>query len=590
MIEKHILYDKYSDTRKKPEYALNISSRTQNIFNDNEKQRIFDDFSSIINDVKIYYNNGGISAYILTQPLDIETNEIEEQPKGFLNKINKYRNKNQPKTIGKIDEVFGIDFRNTPTKVITQQTEAGNIYEILINVSDESYNKLKEKKNKRTNANLDTLLRYYPPQPKFKPIENNTSKQSEYKYIAESLEPIFSLLEKLGVPEGYGVLHTAKRRVENDQIPYETKNINPDPIFEHKNSKFYEIQREDPKLPDYYNIIKAMVDEDGEIPDKKFLDSLCPGLGDKFFNDFPKEKGKKRMKVVSDKEVNKFKQEITKKLDKQKTENTNKITLEDVVGNEEAKNELKKVLEYFKDPEEFEKWGIGQKAGVVLHGPPGTGKTLMAKGIANDADAHFILVKAQDIYDKYVGESEKNLEEIFKEANEYERSIIFIDEFDQIAHRDDDSNRVQHSLVNILLQKIDGFEKLENVYLITATNKYNLIDSALKDRLHGIKVPLPNYQSRLELVQKTVEKHKENAEIHPFDELNFELIAKESKSLSGRKLVGEGQGIFQKLLYMAKEKTDESGELYKITTQDWLDEINNTKDKPDEKPIGFRTK
>jgi transitional endoplasmic reticulum ATPase len=119
---------------------------------------------------------------------------------------------------------------------------------------------------------------------------------------------------------------------------------------------------------------------------------------------------------------------------------------------------------------------------VLLHGPPGTGKTLLAKAVANEAEANFISVKGPELFDKYVGESEKGVREVFSKARENAPTVVFFDEIDSIAAergRGVGDNNVGERVVSQLLTELDGLEELEDVVVIAATNRPDLIDDAL---------------------------------------------------------------------------------------------------------------
>src|SRR3989344_164199 len=275
---------------------------------------------------------------------------------------------------------------------------------------------------------------------------------------------------------------------------------------------------------------------------------------------------------------------IESKASIQNGEKEGTISFDDIVGAVEAKKELIRACDYFKNPEEYKKWGISQKAGALLYGPPGTGKTLLARGLANEADAHFMLYKTQEIMSKWSGDSEANLGKLLDEARKHERCILLMDEFDALARKrelsDGSSHGTEGRLVNMLLSFLDGFDKQDNVYLMGTTNRKDVIDDAILQRLYPIEVPLPDSASRAELVRKRVKKHSTTVQINPFGEIDYGVIAKESEGLSGRDLVGEKQGIFLTLLHKAKELTDKNGgKLYLVSTQDWLEEIKKTKQK-----------
>ena len=172
------------------------------------------------------------------------------------------------------------------------------------------------------------------------------------------------------------------------------------------------------------------------------------------------------------------------------------VTYEDIGG---ISNEIKKVREMIelplRHPEIFEKLGIEAPKGVLLYGPPGTGKTLLAKAVANESQAHFISISGPEIMSKFYGESEARLREIFKEAKEKAPSIIFVDEIDSIApKREEVTGEVERRVVSQMLSLMDGLESRGKVIVISATNRPNAIDPALRrpgrfDREIEIKVP-----------------------------------------------------------------------------------------------------
>src|SRR5437667_3925681 len=172
------------------------------------------------------------------------------------------------------------------------------------------------------------------------------------------------------------------------------------------------------------------------------------------------------------------------------------VTYEDIGG---LTDEIKKVREMIelplRHPEIFEKLGIEAPKGVLLYGTPVTGKTLLAKAVANESNAHFISISGPEIMSKFYGESEARLREIFKEAQEKSPSIIFIDEIDSIApKREEVTGEVERRVVSQLLSLMDGLEARGKVIVISATNRPNAIDPALRrpgrfDREIEIKVP-----------------------------------------------------------------------------------------------------
>ncbi len=165
--------------------------------------------------------------------------------------------------------------------------------------------------------------------------------------------------------------------------------------------------------------------------------------------------------------------------------------LKDVIGS------LKETVEWpIKHPKAFERMGITPPAGILLYGPPGTGKTMLAKAVANEAEANFISIKGPELLNKFVGESERGIREIFRKARMAAPTVIFFDEIDAIASRRgmNGENSVTERVVSQILTEIDGLEVLNNVIVIASTNRPDIIDPALLrpgrfDRLIYVKPP-----------------------------------------------------------------------------------------------------
>ncbi|MBS3145981.1 CDC48 family AAA ATPase [Candidatus Woesearchaeota archaeon] len=178
------------------------------------------------------------------------------------------------------------------------------------------------------------------------------------------------------------------------------------------------------------------------------------------------------------------------------------ITWEDIGGVEEIKQDLKEAVEWpLKHPKAFERLGVRAPRGILLYGPPGTGKTLLAKAVANESDANFILVKGPELISKWVGDSEKGIRKIFERARQASPTIIFFDEIDAIAGRRgmEQGTKVTERMVNQLLTEIDGLEELHDVIVIGATNRPDMVDPGLLrpgrfDRI--IMTPVPDSKSR----------------------------------------------------------------------------------------------
>jgi len=179
------------------------------------------------------------------------------------------------------------------------------------------------------------------------------------------------------------------------------------------------------------------------------------------------------------------------------------VTWADVGGLEDTKERLRETIQWPLDyPEVFEAMDMESAKGVLMYGPPGTGKTLLAKAVANEAESNFISVKGPELLDKYVGESEKGVREIFSKARENAPTVIFFDEIDAIATergRNTGDSGVSERVVSQLLTELDGLETLEDVVVIATSNRPDLIDSALlrPGRLdRHVHVPVPDESAR----------------------------------------------------------------------------------------------
>lgn len=165
--------------------------------------------------------------------------------------------------------------------------------------------------------------------------------------------------------------------------------------------------------------------------------------------------------------------------EKNKQEKPN-LSFRDVAGLEEVKEELSEIVSFFNDYEKFHKMGAKIPGGVLFHGPPGTGKTLLAKSVAGEAKSNFIYASGSEFVEKYVGIGAKRVRSLFERAKKDSPTIIFIDEIDAIGtRRNSDNNNEKDQTLNQLLIEMDGFGKDENVVVIGATNRLDLLDEAL---------------------------------------------------------------------------------------------------------------
>jgi len=252
------------------------------------------------------------------------------------------------------------------------------------------------------------------------------------------------------------------------------------------------------------------------------------------------------------------------------------VRWDDIGGLEDVKQELREAVEWpLKYPEAFMGLGITPPKGILLYGPPGTGKTLLAKAVANESEANFIAIKGPEVLSKWVGESEKNIREIFRKARQAAPTVIFIDEIDAIApRRGTDVNRVTDRLINQLLTEMDGIQENSGVVVIGATNRPDIIDPALLrpgrfDRL--ILVPAPDEKARLEIFKVHTRKVplaedvdlKELAKrTEGYTGADIEAVVREAAMLAMRRALQEG-------IIRPGMKAHEIREKVKVTMKDF---------------------
>ncbi len=211
------------------------------------------------------------------------------------------------------------------------------------------------------------------------------------------------------------------------------------------------------------------------------------------------------------------------------------VTYEDVGGLEEEVRKIREMIELpLKHPEIFDKLGIEPPKGVILHGPPGTGKTLLAKAVANETEANFILLNGPECMSKFYGESEKRIRDIFDEAEKNAPSIIFIDEIDAMApKREDVQGEVERRVVSQLLTMMDGLKSRGRVVVIGATNRVNSIDPALRrpgrfDR--EVEISVPDKAGRLNILKI----HTRNMPL--YKNVNLDILAGKTHGFVGADL------------------------------------------------------
>jgi len=213
------------------------------------------------------------------------------------------------------------------------------------------------------------------------------------------------------------------------------------------------------------------------------------------------------------------------------------VMFDDVAGIEEAKEELQEVVSFLKKPERFTAVGAKIPKGVLLVGPPGTGKTLLAKAIAGEAGVPFFSISGSEFVEMFVGVGASRVRDLFKKAKENAPCIIFIDEIDAVGRQRGagigGGNDEREQTLNQLLTEMDGFEGNTGIIIIAATNRPDVLDSALLrpgrfDR--QVTVDLPSFKGRLGIL----EVHARNKKLDP--SVSLEAVARRTPGFSGAEL------------------------------------------------------
>jgi cell division protease FtsH len=215
-----------------------------------------------------------------------------------------------------------------------------------------------------------------------------------------------------------------------------------------------------------------------------------------------------------------------------------KITFADVAGIDEAKEEVAEVVEFLKNPKKFKKIGGRIPRGVLLVGLPGCGKTLLAKAIAGESDVPFFSISGSDFVEMFVGVGASRVRDLFRQAKENSPCIIFLDEIDAIGRKRgpgfvSGGHDEREQTLNAILVEMDGFETDDQVIVIAATNRADILDKALTrpgrfDR--QVEVPLPDLQGRVKILQIHAKKVKCGPDV------NWERMARGTSMFSGAEL------------------------------------------------------
>lgn len=242
-------------------------------------------------------------------------------------------------------------------------------------------------------------------------------------------------------------------------------------------------------------------------------------------------------------------------------ENNKKVTFADVAGCDESKQELEEVIDFLKDPSKFQRLGGKIPKGVLLVGPPGTGKTLLAKAVAGEAEVPFFSISGSDFVEMFVGVGASRVRDMFAQAKKSSPCLLFIDEIDAVGrHRGaglGGGNDEREQTLNQLLVEMDGFEANENVILIAATNRPDVLDPALLrpgrfDR--QVTVSNPDIKGREEILAVHVKK------VPLAKDVKLSVIARGTPGFSGADLAN----LVNEAALLAARKNK-----HKVTSQDF---------------------
>ena len=217
-------------------------------------------------------------------------------------------------------------------------------------------------------------------------------------------------------------------------------------------------------------------------------------------------------------------------------QSTNGIHFNDVAGEDEAKENLKEIVDYLHNPDKYTEVGASMPKGILLVGPPGTGKTMLAKAVAGEANVPFFSISGSEFVEMFVGMGASKVRDLFKQAKEKAPCIVFIDEIDAIGKKRDGQiggNDEREQTLNQLLTEMDGFEGNNGVMILAATNRPESLDPALTrpgrfDR--RVPVELPDLQGREAILKVHARKIKVS------DDVDFHTIARMASGASGAEL------------------------------------------------------
>jgi transitional endoplasmic reticulum ATPase len=262
----------------------------------------------------------------------------------------------------------------------------------------------------------------------------------------------------------------------------------------------------------------------------------------------------------------------------------------DIGGLDEVKRELQEAVEWpLRYPDLYTKLDHSMPKGILMHGPSGTGKTMLAKAVATESEANFISVKGPELLSKWIGESERGVREIFRRARQAAPCVVFFDEVDSIApiRGMEGVNAGTERMVSQLLTEMDGIQELNGVVVIAATNRLDMIDTALLrpgrfDKI--VFVPKPDLTTRLKILQIYAKEKPITTEV------NLQRIAELTDGFSGADMSAVANTAVSLVLheYLQKYSTPEDAAKHAteafVTMKHFEDAVKKIKTQRDMKP------
>ncbi|HEY5628675.1 MAG TPA: AAA family ATPase, partial [Candidatus Limnocylindrales bacterium] len=211
------------------------------------------------------------------------------------------------------------------------------------------------------------------------------------------------------------------------------------------------------------------------------------------------------------------------------------VRLDEVAGVDEAKTELLETIEFLRNPERFTAVGARPVRGVLLSGPPGTGKTMLAKAVAAEAAVPFLAASGSDFIEKYVGVGARRIRDLFAAARKEGRAVVFVDEIDAIGRKrgSDNNSDERDATLNALLVEMDGFGPNDNVVVLAATNRPDVLDPAILRPgrfTRKVSVPMPDREARLAILRVHAEGKPLSADV------DLPAVARKTYGFSGAML------------------------------------------------------